>query len=126
MKVSNLNKLGNKELIVFDLDGTLTKTKSNLEQDMSDALTALLQEKKVAIIGGGSYKQFKKQLLSQLKVPTSLLPKLFLFPVTANAFYHYQNRWREVYNFKFHKGDWFKIKKAFEEVLKEIHYIPPK
>jgi hydroxymethylpyrimidine pyrophosphatase-like HAD family hydrolase len=36
------NKLSQKSLVVFDLDGTLTESKSPLKADMARALAALL------------------------------------------------------------------------------------
>jgi Polynucleotide kinase 3 phosphatase. len=44
-------KLKNKKIIIFDLDGTLTESKSNLDSEMSKLLCELLNYKKVAIIG---------------------------------------------------------------------------
>ncbi len=115
-----------KALVVFDLDGTLTKTKSNLEPDMSKALEELLKKKKVAVIGGGTYKQFRKQLVARLTVPTYLLSRLFLFPTTANAFYRYNKGWKNIYTFKLSDRERREIKKAFRDVLHEIKYVPPR
>jgi phosphomannomutase len=55
-----------KKLIVFDLDGTLAKSKSSLDAEMSTLLSALLGVVKVAVISGGNWTQFQKQLLSLL------------------------------------------------------------
>lgn len=125
MQITNPKDAREKKLIVFDLDGTLTKTKSPLDSEMSELISLLLGQKKVAVIGGGSYAQFQKQFLGNLKASRELLSNLFLFPVTANAFYHFQNEWEEVYNFKFGDGDAQKIRQAFEEVLRAINYVPP-
>lgn len=114
-----------KELIVFDLDGTLTKTKSDLKPDMSRMLAALLKRKKVAVIGGGTYRQFTKQFVRRLACPATLLHDLFLFPTTATSFYRYRKGWKKVYVFELSKRERAAIKKAFRDVLKEIHYIPP-
>jgi phosphomannomutase len=119
-------KFKNKDLIVFDLDGTLTKTKSNLEPDMAAALRGLLQEKKVAVIGGGAYKQFKKQFVSELRCPASLSANLFLFPVTATSFYRYQGGWKKVYARTLSQTQKQKIRKAVKDVFAEIHYVPPR
>jgi HAD superfamily hydrolase (TIGR01484 family) len=115
-----------KELVVFDLDGTLTETKSNMKPDMAAAIRTLLKAKKVAIVGGGSYPQFRKQFLVELRCPSSLLPNLFLFPETATSFYRYLRGWKKVYSFRLSKAEEASIKKAFKCVLKEIHYIPPR
>ncbi len=115
-----------KSLIVFDLDGTLTETKTPLAPDMSGALVALLKNAKVALVGGGSWKQFKKQFIAQFLCPRELLPRLFLFPTTATSFYRYHGGWKKVYAEELPKTERQRIKKAFRDVLKEMHYLPPK
>jgi HAD superfamily hydrolase (TIGR01484 family) len=120
-----MQPLSKKSLIVFDLDGTLTETKSDLGSDMSRALIGLLREKKVAVIGGGSYRQFRRQFLANLDCPPELLENLFLFPTTATAFYRYHKGWKSVYAHFLSKAQKQKIKKAIRDVFKEIHYVPP-
>ena len=119
-------KLPDKELVIFDLDGTLTESKSNLRPDMARALAALLARKKVAVIGGGAYHQFREQFLAELAVPKPLLANLFLFPTTATTFYRYRGGWRPVYQFLLSKTEVKAIKKAFADVLKEVRYVPPR
>lgn len=114
-----------KKLIVFDLDGTLAETKSDITPSMAKALERLLEKKQVAVIGGGRYEQFKIQLISKLKLPGALLSRLYLFPTTATSFYRYEKKWREVYTLALTEKEKEKIRKAFAEVLKEIHYVPP-
>ncbi len=55
-----------KKLIVFDLDGTLAESKSPLDTEMLSLLHELLRNVKVAVISGGDWVQFEKQLLSNL------------------------------------------------------------
>ena len=55
-----------KKLIVFDLDGTLAESKSSLDAEMSTLLHDLLGVVKVAVISGGDWPQFEKQVLSHL------------------------------------------------------------
>ncbi len=117
--------ISDKKLIVFDLDGTLTETKSDLKPDMAVSLARLLKQKKVAIIGGGTYKQFRRQFVSKLKCPNDLLANLFLFPTTATSFYRYRRGWKRVYAHELSKKDRGSIKRAFRDVLEEIDYAPP-
>ena len=117
--------LAKKQLVVFDLDGTLTESKSNLEPDMAHLLAKLLAQKKVAVIGGGTYQQFKKQFVAKLHLPKPLLANLFLFPTTATVFYRYNSGWKKMYALVLSKQEWLAIKKAFAETLKEIHYVAP-
>lgn len=113
-----------KSLIVFDLDGTLTRTKSNMDSSMARILRELLRQKKVAIIGGGKYKQFQIQLLAHLDYPKELLSNLYLFPTTATSLYRYQNGWKRVYFLKFSRGERQRIIQALQGVLKEVQYAP--
>ena len=55
-----------KKLIVFDLDGTLAESKSAVDPEMSGLLHDLLGIVKVAVISGGGWPQFEKQVISKL------------------------------------------------------------
>jgi hypothetical protein len=115
----------NKKLIVFDLDGTLVETKSNLDDEMAELLGRLLAQKQVAVIGGAKFERFRKDLVDKLNVSEELLNNLFLFPTTASSFYRYDNGWQEVYSDKFLKEEKDKIMEAFEKTFKEINYVQP-
>lgn len=115
-----------KKLIVFDLDGTLTESKSELEPEMSNVLGELLKKKKVAVIGGGTYEQFRKQFAERLKCPPKLLSALFLFPTTSTSFYRYREGWKNVYTLKLANSEKTNIRKALRDIFKEINYVPPK
>ena len=55
-----------KKLVVFDLDGTLAQSKSSLDAEMAALFNKLLGVIKVAVISGGNWPQFQKQVLSHL------------------------------------------------------------
>ena len=55
-----------KRLIIFDLDGTLAESKASLDTEMATLLARLLEVVKVAVISGGAWAQFEKQVLSYL------------------------------------------------------------
>ena len=126
MKISDIKKLKDKDLVVFDLDGTLIHTKSPMDSEMSQLLVRLLAIKKVAIIGGGKYSIFQELFLRKLKCPKNLLEKLALFPVTGTAFYKYSNGWKQVYSLRLTASEVAKIRKAFEDTFKEMGYEHPK
>jgi HAD superfamily hydrolase (TIGR01484 family) len=85
-----------KKLIVFDLDGTLAESKAAIDKDMSERLTALLRVAKVAIISGGDWPQFEKQVLSHL--PTGKkLKNLSILPTCGTKFYQYKKEWKQLY-----------------------------
>lgn len=115
----------NKKFIVFDLDGTLTESKLDLDVEMAELLKRLLEEKRIAVIGGGKYELFQKQLLSKLKISKKLLKNLFLFPTTASSFYkHNGGDWQQVYALSFSSEEKKKILNAFEKVFIELNYHP--
>ncbi len=124
--MEGMQPLSKKSLIVFDLDGTLAPSKSPLEPNMSKALVALLEKKKVAVIGGGSYEQFKSQLLAPFKCSPSLLKHFFIFPTTSMAFYRYNKGWKKVYRKVLKESEKKKILRAFDEVYKAVGYVHPK
>jgi phosphomannomutase len=86
-----------KELIVFDLDGTLAESKSPLDAEMSALLHELLGIVKVAVISGGAWPQFEEQLLSNLPHDERLV-NLSLLPTCGTKFFQYAGGWRKVYS----------------------------
>lgn len=88
-----------KKLIIFDLDGTLTKSKQALDDEMAYLLLDLLKETKVAVVSGGKYEQFVHQFVDHLKCQEpALLRNLFIFPTCATSFYRYSDDgWINVY-----------------------------
>jgi hypothetical protein len=119
--------LSKKSLIVFDLDGTLTESKAPLKPDMARALAALLAQKKVAIIGGGSYEQFKTQFVGHFTCPPALFKNLFLFPTTSTSFYRYQRSgWKQVYRKVLKPAEKKKIMRAFADAFAAAGYVSPK
>ncbi len=117
----------NKKLVVFDLDGTLTPSKQPMDSEMSNILVELLRKKSVAVIGGGSYKQFQNQFLPSLNCPKELLQKLFMFPTCSTSFYRYMSGgWRNVYTENLKTEDKKKILDAFKKALDQYGYKPEK
>ena len=86
-----------KKLIVFDLDGTLAPSKSSLAPHTAALLRDLLGIIKVAVISGGAWAQFEKQLLSDLP-QDSLLANLSLLPTCGTKFFQYNGMWEELYS----------------------------
>ena len=86
-----------KKLIVFDLDGTLAASKSSLDAEMSNLLHDLLGVVKVAIISGGAWLQFEKQVLSNLP-QDDRLTKLSILPTCGTEFFQYTGEWKKLYS----------------------------
>jgi HAD superfamily hydrolase (TIGR01484 family) len=86
-----------KKLIVFDLDGTLAPSKSSLAPQTANLLRDLLGIVKVAVISGGAWAQFEKQLLTDLPRDCPLA-NLFLLPTCGTKFFQYNSKWTELYS----------------------------
>ena len=86
-----------KKLIVFDLDGTIAESKSSLDAEMSALLHDLLDIVKVAVISGGNWPQFERQLVSRLPSDANL-NDLSLLPTCGTKFYKYNSVWEKLYS----------------------------
>jgi phosphomannomutase len=86
-----------KKLIAFDLDGTLAESKSSLDTEMGELLHYLLGIVKVAVISGGDWPQFEKQLLSNLPYDERLV-NLSLLPTCGTKFFQYAGGWKKLYS----------------------------
>ena len=125
-KKLNKKLFKNKTLFVFDLDGTLVRSKSVADAEMIELLLRLLGKKQVAVIGGGKYELFKEQLVNRLPRKSACLSKLFLFPTSSTAFYRFiGGKWMCVYSHTLSVQERKKIRVAFARVFKEINYIHP-
>jgi len=86
-----------KRLIVFDLDGTLARSKASVDDEMVALLTDLLRVVRVAVISGGGWPQFEKQLLALLPNDRRL-KMLSLLPTCGTKFYSYGTGWEQLYS----------------------------
>jgi HAD superfamily hydrolase (TIGR01484 family) len=86
-----------KKLIVFDLDGTLAESKSPVDAEMLALLHDLLDLVKVAVISGGDWPQFEKQLLFNLPRDERLV-NLSILPTCGTKFFQYAGAWKNIYS----------------------------
>jgi phosphomannomutase len=107
-----------KKLFVFDLDGTLAPSKSPLGSDVAALLHDLLGVMKVAVISGGDWAQFQKQLLANLP-DDERLKDLSLLPTCGTQFYEYVGHWNNVYSEDLSADERAKIIKALGDAFKE-------
>ena len=105
-----------KKLIVFDLDGTLAESKSSVDSEMSELLHNLLAVVKVAVISGGDWPQFEKQLLSNLPVDERLV-NLSLLPTCGTKFFQYTGDWKKIYSENLTADEKTKIVASLREAL---------
>jgi len=105
-----------KKLIVFDLDGTLAESKAPLDKEMATLLGVLLEVVKVAVISGGAWEQFEKQVLPHLP-NDQRLKNLFLLPTCGTKFFRRNGCWKELYSEDFTSDQKAKIIGALKEAM---------
>src|SRR5580658_3791643 len=108
-----------KKLIIFDLDGTLARSKSPLDHEMSTLVRNLLGVVKVAVISGGDWPQFEEQLLSNLP-RDERLKSLSLLPTCGTKFYQYAGDWKKIYSEDFTADERGKIISSLKEALASV------
>lgn len=92
--------MNNKKIIAFDVDGTLSESRREIDQETAKLLTKLLETKKVAIITGGALDDIQKQVLNLLSLNDKLCKNLILLPTNGSSLYVYDNKWKEIFSQK--------------------------
>ena len=111
-----------KKLIVFDLDGTLAESKSPLDDEMSALMHDLLSVVKVAVISGGDWLQFEKQVLSGLPHDKSL-ENLSILPTCGTKFYQYDIDWKKIYSEDFTADEKKKIISSLNKSIESVLHV---
>lgn len=114
-----------KQFIIFDLDKTLSESKQPMDDEMATLVRRLLDIKKVAIISGGSFKQFQTQFVP--KLTQGKLHNLFLFPTCGSAFYRFENgELKNIYTEALSEKEKARIFGAFEKMFDLYGFSTPK
>ncbi len=112
-----------KKLIAFDLDDTLSVTKSPMSDTMASLLTELLEHYEVCIISGGRFEQFTNQVIDRLEASHLLLRKLHLMPTCGTRYYRYneiEEEWKLQYAEDLPEAKKKHVITVLEEVAKEL------
>ncbi len=113
-----------KKLVAFDMDGTLALSKQRLDEDMAGRLAKLLTVAKVAVISGGDWPQFEKQVVSQLPDGANV-DSLFIMPTTGTKMYrHAGSGWQAVYAELFNDDEKQRIVTSFHAALDATGFKP--
>lgn len=122
-----------KKIITFDLDGTLTPSKSKMDREMGELLCRLLKTYQVAVISGGGFPQFQEQFLSVLakETPhevTRLFTNLLVLPTSGGQFYSWdetENTWKKEYAENLTEEEKKRISAAILTALDQVHFVQP-
>jgi phosphomannomutase len=110
-----------KKLIVFDLDGTLAASKSPVDAEMAALLSDLLEAVDVAIISGGAWLQFERQVLSNLP-RNAMLARLSILPTCGTQFYQFKGEWTKLYSEDFTADEKNKIVGSLNDAIAKAGY----
>ena len=111
-----------KRLIAFDLDGTLALSKQPLDDEMAELLARLLDVAMVAIISGGDWPQFEKQVVSRMP-PHARLTNFIIQPTTGTKLYRFADGgWTRVYAELFSAEESQHIRDALKTAVAQAGY----
>ncbi len=112
-----------KSLIVFDLDGTLAKSKAAIDDEMAVLLDRLMRAIKVAIISGGDFPQFETQVLGHLPHGSNL-SNLSILPTSGTKFFVYDGGWRKLYSDDLSEDQKKTIEDSLEKAVLQTGFQP--
>lgn len=115
-----MNNLDNHvyKAIVFDIDGTLTRSKLPIEKHLAEMLCLLTKYYLVGIISGAGFEQFKWQILDNLSCERESLKNLILMPADGTVFCnHNSSGWTYENDPPLSEEEKLSIRRAFEKVF---------
>jgi hypothetical protein len=89
---------------------------------MASLLNSLLAIVQVAVVSGGAWPQFEKQVLAQLRLD-DCLKNLSLLPTCGTKFYRYTGGWEQLYSEDFTAAEKTTIIESFQRALVSAHYV---
>lgn len=113
----------NVRVIAFDLDDTLTVSKSQIDGRMAKLLAQLLDVVDVCIISGGRFEQFDRQVIRHLPLDDRSRARLHLMPTCGTRYYRWEaTAWRQVYAEDFSEDDKRRVIAVLTQGAKELGY----
>jgi phosphoglycolate phosphatase-like HAD superfamily hydrolase len=124
--------LPDKKIIAFDMDGTLTESKSPIAASMAVLLKELIKQKLVFAVSGGKFEQFETQFLPPFEQDNAFLPfihNLKLLTTCGTQRYDFdeiKNTWVLADKEPLSEEVKEKVKKLLQEIIDSGNYeIPP-
>jgi len=120
-----MTNFSNIKAVGFDLDSTLAESKTPMTEEMGVRLAKLMTRVPVAVVSGGSWTQFGKQLLSALP-KDARLEHLFLFPVSGGMCFRHDGKvFRAVYDRSLLPKEKKLVMQALTEAMEETGFSKP-
>jgi HAD superfamily hydrolase (TIGR01484 family) len=114
-----------RQVIAFDLDGTLAPSKSPLPDLMAAQIDRLLEHYHVCVISGGKFEQFKKQVIDRLSVAPVLKERLHIMPTCGTRYMRFnagKDEWEKIYAEDFTEPQKKEISTVLAKVVKDLGY----
>lgn len=111
--------------IAFDLDGTLAESKQALSPAMAEVLIKLARNMPVAVLSGGSWRQFIAQFLSGFP-PGTDFSNIYLFPDSAAQCFSYEGgAWKALYDEQMSSEERAMIISSIKQALTQSNFPNP-
>jgi len=107
--------------LIFDLDGTLSVSKSALSPEMAEVFSKASQTLNLAIITGGMFYQIQEQVIDRL-TREAHLGNISILPTSGSEMRMYnteKKEWEEVYSEKLSDNQKNRITKSLENALEQ-------
>ncbi len=111
---------------MFDLDGTLAKSKQPMLASDLELLSALTRKMPVVIVGGGKKELFWRQVVRPIARFKPNLRNLRIMPTNGASLYVWNGRWSKRYELFLTKTEAGRIRTALKTALIRIGFKPPK
>lgn len=106
------------KLIVFDIDNTLSESRTPVDGEMTELIEKLLERYRVGIISGEAFERMRAQLGERLLSRWVHPDSLFLLPTSGSELYTYQGGvWTQAYAHPLTEEEKEQIRNAFMKVL---------
>ena len=80
-----------RKIVLFDMDGTLTPARKQIESDMIRALKLLEKEYEIGIVTGSDFEYVRQQIEPALDIGGIRLSTLHIFPCNRTKYYKWEN-----------------------------------
>lgn len=115
------------KMLVFDMDGTITPSRWEMEPDMIELFKKLLTKYKVWVISWWDFIQFQIQILQFLGNDEALLNNLYICPTNGTKMYVYKNKsWEKLYSLDFTDNERKHIINVLENAIEKLWLKPEK
>ena len=120
-----MNNLSRIKVAMFDLDGTLAKSKQPVDAAGLRLLAALTRKMPVVVVGGGKKELFWRQIVRPISRFNPDLRNLRIMPTNGASLYLWRKRWVKMYELRLTRAEGRRIREAVKIALKRIGFKSP-